>query len=92
MVAGLDLYRFYSVPQQQQTANADYTSSAISYRDQQDGSASALYPIEPGIVFSGSKQNLVQISLPAAAAAVETNSRVILYFAGHLAQNVTSVR
>jgi hypothetical protein len=43
-------------------------------------------------VFSGSKQNLVQISLPAAAAAVESNSRVILYFAGHLAQNVTSVR
>jgi len=92
VVAGLDMYRFYSVPQQQQTANADYTSSAIAYKDQQDGSSSALYPIEPGIVFSGSKQNLVQISLPAAAAAVETNSRVILYFAGHLAQNVTSVR
>jgi hypothetical protein len=92
VVSGLDCYRFYSVPQQQQTANADYTASAISYKDQQDGSNSALYPIEPGIVFSGSKQNIVQISLPAALAAVETNSRVILYFAGHLAQNVTSVR
>lgn len=92
VVAGLDLYRFYNVPQQQQTANAFYTTSAISYRDQQDGGSSALYPIEPGIVFSGSKQNLVQITLPAACAAVEANSRVILYFAGHLAQNVTSVR
>jgi len=92
ILSGLDLYRFYQVPQQQQTANADYTTSGISYKDQQDGSSSALYPIEPGIVFSGSKQNVVQISLPAACAAVETNSRVILYFAGHLAQNVTSVR
>jgi len=92
ILSGLDLYRFYQVPQQQQTANADYTTSGISYKDQQDGSTSALYPIEPGIVFSGSKQNVVQISLPAACAAVETNSRVILYFAGHLALNVTSVR
>ena len=92
IIPSLDLYRFYQVPQQQQTANADYTSSAISYRDQQDGSTSALYPIEPGIVFSGSKQNIVQIQIPAALAAVETNSRIVLYFSGHLAQNVTSVR
>lgn len=92
IVSGLDCYRFYSVPQQQQTANADYTTSAINYKDQQNGSESGLYPIEPGIVFSGSKQNIVQINIPAALAAVESNSRVILYFAGHLAQNVTSVR
>jgi len=92
LIPSLDLYRFYQVPQQQQTANADYTSSAISYKDQQDGSSSALYPIEPGIVFSGSKQNIVQIQIPAALAAVETNSRMVLYFSGHLAQNVTSVR
>jgi hypothetical protein len=92
IVPSLDLYRFYQVPQQQQVANAFYTSSAISFKDQQDGSSSALYPIEPGIVFSGSKQNIVQIQIPAALAAVETNSRVVLYFSGHLAQNVTSVR
>jgi hypothetical protein len=92
VASGIDCYRFYQVPQQQTTANADYTTSGINYKDQQDGSSSALYPIEPGIVFSGSKQNIVQISLPAALAAVESNSRVILYFAGHLAQNVTSVR
>jgi hypothetical protein len=92
IVPALDMYRFYNVPQQQQTANAFYTSSAIAYKDQQDGSSSALYPIEPGIVFSGSKQNIVQITIPAALAAIESNSRVILYFSGHLAQNVTSVR
>jgi hypothetical protein len=92
IVPSLDLYRFYSVPQQQTTANADYTSSGISYKDQQDGSNSALYPIEPGIVFSGSKQNIVSINIPASLAAIETHSRVVLYFSGHLAQNVTSVR
>jgi hypothetical protein len=92
VASGIDCYRFYNVPQQQTVANAYYTSSAIAFKDQQDGSSSGLYPIEPGIVFSGSKQNVVQISLPAALAAVESNSRVVLYFAGHLAQNVTSVR
>ncbi len=92
IVPSLDLYRFYQVPQTQTTANADYTSSAISYKDQQDGSSSALYPIEPGIVFSGSKQNIVQIQIPASLAAVESNSRVVLYFSGHLGQNITSVR
>lgn len=92
IVPSMDCYRFYNVPQQQTTANAFYTTSAIAYKDQQDGSSSALYPIEPGIVFSGSKQNIVQITIPSALSAVETNSRVILYFAGHLAQNVTSVR
>jgi hypothetical protein len=92
IVPSLDLYRFYNVPQQQSVANAYYTTSAIAFKDQQDGSNSALYPIEPGIVFSGSKQNIVQIQIPASLAAIETNSRVVLYFAGHLAQNVTSVR
>jgi len=92
VVSGIDIYRFYNVPQMQTTANADYTSSGIAYKDQQDGSQSALYPIEPGIVLSGSKQNVIVINLPAALAAVETNSRVVLYMTGHLAQNVTSVR
>ena len=92
ILPSLDLYRFYNVPNQQTTANADYTTSAINYKDQQDGSSSALYPIEPGIVLSGSKQNIVTINIPAALAAIETHSRVILYFSGHLAQNVTSVR
>jgi hypothetical protein len=92
VVSGIDIYRFYNVPQVQTTANADYTTSGINYKDQQDGSSSALYPIEPGIVLSGSKQNVITINLPAALAAVETNSRVVLYMTGHLAQNVTSVR
>ena len=92
IVPAYDLYRHYSVPQQQQTADADYTSSGIDYKDQQDGSASAFYPIEPAWVLVGSKQNTLQVQLPSAMAAVEANSRAILILRGHLAQNVTPVR
>ena len=92
IVPAYDLYRHYSVPQQQTTANADYTTSGINYKDQQDGSASAFYPIEPAWVLVGSKQNTLQVQLASAMAAVESNSRAVLILRGHLAQNVTPVR
>lgn len=87
-----DLYRHYNVPYQQQTANADYTTSGINYRDSQTGSDSGFYPVEPGIVFVGSKQNVLQIQLKNAMAAVQANARAIIILRGHLAQNVTPVR
>lgn len=87
-----DLYRHYEVPQQQETANADYTTSGINYKDQQSGANSGFFPVEPGIVFVGSKQNVLQIQLKSAMAAVETNSRAVIILRGHLAQNVTPVR
>lgn len=87
-----DLYRHYNVPQQQQAADADYTSSGIDYRDEQSGAESGFYPVEPGIVFVGSKQNVLQVQLKTAMAAVESNSRAVIIFRGHLAQNVTPVR
>ena len=87
-----DLYRHYDVPQQQETANADYTTSGINYKDQQSGANSGFYPIEPGIVFVGSKQNVLQVQLKSAMAAVETNSRAVIIFRGHLGQNITPVR
>jgi hypothetical protein len=92
IIPSYDLYRHYSVPQQQTTANADYTSSAISYKDQQSGADSGFYPIEPGWVLVGSKNNTLSVNLPQALTAVETDSRAILIFRGHLAQNVTPVR
>lgn len=92
IIPSYDLYRHYSVPQQQTTANADYTTSGIAYKDQQDGGMSGFYPVEPGWVLVGSKNNTLTINLPQAMAAVETNSRAILIFRGHLAQNVTPVR
>ena len=80
----LDAYRFYDVPQTQD-------GSAAAVIDQQKGSDSALYPIEPGVVLVGSKQNVLECILPATMTAVESNSRAILYLSGHLAQNVTPV-
>jgi len=92
IIPSYDLYRHYSVPQQQTTANADYTTSAINYKDQQSGADSGFYPVEPGWVLVGSKNNTLTVNLPQALTAVETNSRAILIFRGHLAQNVTPVR
>ena len=84
IVPQLDAYRFYDVPQTQDGTNTI---------DQQKGSDSALYPVEPGIVLVGSKQNVLELILPSALAAVQgsANPRFVVYFAGHLAQNVTPV-
>lgn len=92
IVPSYDMYRHYQVPQMQTTANADYTTSNINYKDQQDGSESAFYPVEPGWVLVGSKQNVLQVTLPAALSAIETNSRAVLILRGHLGQNITPVR
>lgn len=92
IVPAYDVYRHYEVPQTQQTANADYSASSINYRDQQSGADSGFYPVEPGWVMVGSKQNTLQIEIPSALAAIQADSRVVLIMRGHLAQNVTPVR
>jgi hypothetical protein len=91
IVPAYDLYRHYSVPQQQ-GGNAYTTAQTEAFRDQQDGGESAFYPIEPAWVLVGSKQNTLQVQLPSAMAAIQTNSRAILILRGHLAQNSTPVR
>lgn len=91
IVPAYDLYRHYSVPQTQ-GGNAYTTAQTKAFTDQQDGGTSAFYPIEPGWVLVGSKQNTLQVQLATAMAAVESNSRAILILRGHLAQNVTPVR
>jgi hypothetical protein len=91
IVPAYDLYRHYSVPQQQ-GGNAYTTAQTQAFRDQQDGGESAFYPIEPAWVLVGSKQNTLQVQLPSAMAAIQTNSRAILILRGHLAQNSTPVR
>jgi len=91
IVPAYDLYRHYSVPQQQ-GGNAYTTAQTNAFRDQQDGGESAFYPIEPAWVLVGSKQNTLQVQLPSAMAAIQANSRAILILRGHLAQNSTPVR
>lgn len=92
IVPSYDLYRHYSVPQQQQATDAYYTSSGVDFKDEQSGADSGFYPIEPAWVLVGSKQNILSVQLATAMAAVETNSRAVIIMRGHLAQNVTPVR
>ena len=92
IVPAYDLYRHYSVPMQQQVTAPYYSANTATFIDQQSGADSAFYPVEPAWVLVGSKQNSLQVQLPQAMAAVETNSRAVLILRGHLAQNVTPVR
>jgi hypothetical protein len=93
IVPAFDCSRFLQVPQTQQTTNADYTTSGINYIDQWNNET-GFVAIEPQWTIVGSKNNVLQIVLPNALAAVQasTDSRVVLIMRGHLAQNVTPVR
>ncbi len=84
IMTGWDLYRHYSVPQTQD-------ASAAAVIDQQNGASDAFYPAEPNIVMVGSKKNILQVNLVSALGAVQANSRLICFFRGVLAQNVTPV-
>jgi len=80
-----DTMRYRVVPETQDTANA--TPSI----DQFSGNEQGLYPVEPNIILSGSKNNIVQLNLPAAISAIDANTRLVLLMRGVRAQNSTSV-
>jgi len=90
ILTGWDTLRHYYVPQTQQVAAASLTSGI----SQADLSENGFYPVEPNLVFVGSKNNQVSLNLPAALTAVPTSTygRIVLIFRGILAQNCTSVR
>lgn len=92
IVPAFDLYRFYNVPNQQQVTAPYYSAQTAAWKDEQNGNNSGFCPIEPGWTIVGSKNNVLQVQLPNALTAIETNSRVVLIMRGHLAQNVTPVR
>ena len=92
IIPSYDLYRHYSVPQTQTATAVGYSTSTNNTKDQQSGADSGFYPVEPGWVLVGSKNNTLTVNLPQAMSAIETNSRAIIIFRGHLAQNVTPVR
>jgi len=92
IIPSYDLYRHYQVPQTQEATAVGYTGSTIKQKDQQVGADSSFYPVEPGWVLVGSKNNTLSVNLPSSMTAVETNSRAVIIVRGHLAQNVTSVR
>jgi hypothetical protein len=92
IIPSYDLYRHYSVPMTQTATAVGYATSTNNTKDQQSGADSGFYPVEPGWVLVGSKNNTLTVSLPQAMANVEADSRAVIIFRGHLAQNVTPVR
>lgn len=81
-----DVYRSRCVNQTQLTAA---TNSPV---DQLSGRDDVFYPTEPNWVVIGSRNSVFQITIPNAFAAVQANSRIVLYTRGVLAQNCTSVQ
>lgn len=90
ILTGWDTLRHYYVPQTQQLAAATLTSGV----SQADLSENGFYPVEPNLVFVGSKNNQVTLNFPQALSLVPASGfgRLVVIFRGILAQNATSVR
>jgi len=91
IVPSWDLYRHLYVPQFQQGSSSSVTNGGI---DQNDASEYGYYPCEPNIVLVGSKNNQINLQLPAAIGTLQASTapRILVIFRGILAQNVTPVR
>lgn len=83
------LSRHRMVPQSQEVVAAANQNGIAE--DQIDLSTDGFYPVEPYLVFIGSKNIQITMTLPAALAAVTANSRVRFHFRGLLMQNSTTV-
>lgn len=71
---------------------ASMIASPETAKNQYDGSSAGMYPMEPNLILVGSKNNVVNITLPNGIDTVETNSRIIILYRGLLVQNSTTVR
>lgn len=84
-VPGWDLQKHKVVPQTQEGSSAPPTTEYF-------GNSYGMYPMEPNLLLVGSKNNVVNIVLPAGIATIEPNSRIIIKLNGLLVQNSTTVR
>lgn len=78
-----DLTKYLQVPQTQATGAAN------SPIDQFDGQWATV--VEPNLVLIGSKNSLINITIPSAFSTLDSNTRVVIICRGILAQNVTVV-
>lgn len=86
LVPNWDLYKHLNVPQTQETAAAN------TPMDETRGAFDSFYPVEPNLVLIGSKNNVVQITLPSGGVTtIEPDSRLVLIMRCVLAQNSTVV-
>lgn len=86
VVPAWDVYRSRCVNQTQLTAA---TNSPV---DQLSGRDDVFYATEPNWVVIGSRNSIFTITMPNSFAAIQANSRIVLYLRGVLAQNSTSVQ
>jgi hypothetical protein len=84
-----DASRHRLVPQTQN--GVGITAQTVFPIDQIDLGSDGFYPVEPNLVFIGSKNNVLTLLMPAALAAVETFERISVIFRGVLAQNSTII-
>lgn len=87
LVPNWDLFKHYHVPETQQTA----ALAAASPMDELNGAEDCFYPVEPNLVLIGSKNNVINLTLPAGISAVAANSRIVLIARCITAQNSTVV-
>lgn len=84
-----DASRHRLVPQTQNGVGV--TAQTIFPIDQIDLGSDAFFPVEPNLVFIGSKNSVLNLFMPAALAAVETFERISVIYRGVLAQNSTII-
>jgi len=89
IVTGWDLNRHLDVPITQTGTTPAGSGAIINSINYANG---GFFAVEPNLYISGSKKNILQITLPSALATVTANSRVVVIMRGLLAQNITSVR
>lgn len=81
-----DLMRHYYAPQTQDSGQA------TPPQDELGGATYGFYPVEPNVIFVGSRDNVLTVTLDAPLATTDANARIGWYFRGLLAQNSTPVR
>lgn len=91
IVPSYDLTRHYVVPVTQ-ASTTGYFATGTAQVNQNNLGSDGFYPIEPGWVLVGSKNNQIQVTLPASMTLTTQTYRLVLVFRGHQAQNVTPVR
>jgi hypothetical protein len=82
-----DSSRHRNVPQTQNAVGI--TAQTVFAIDQIDLGSDGFYPVEPNLVFIGSKNNVLNLIMPAAVATVAAFTRITVILRGVLAQNST---
>jgi hypothetical protein len=90
ILPAIDTFRFYNVPQTQNGVGV--TAQTVFPADQENGSTDGFYAVEPNLLLNGAANIVFNLTLPAAFATLDANTRIVAIFRTILAQNVTSVK